>query len=314
MSRRIAIADLGSNTLKLSVTDVASNGAQHILDVAAHTVRLSAGVAETGFIEPVRIDRAMEALQEYELRAREMGAVAFRGVATAAVRMASNGSVFIDRIKRETAWRVNVITGQDEAHLTFLGLVGELPARGTCIIADIGGASTELIRVIDREPVLTQSVQIGSGTLADRTFRADPPGKDAVDTARLSALAILRDEPALAVSDAAALFLAGGNGVFLSRAAAWNRIQLPFVPQFMPLLVDRLAEIPARDLAAHLGIVEERARMLPAGGGIGMALVELVQPGSLVAVPSGIRGGLVHQWIESGRPADEVSTSQAGGE
>ena len=310
---RIAVVDIGSNTLKYSVTEIEATGAEHVVAAMAETIRLGAGVARTGQIEPRRIQLALDALRRFEDHARSLGAEAMRGVATAALRMASNSSDLLDRIAGETSWRVRVISGDEEARLTYEGLRGELPTSGQCVIADIGGASTELIRVEDGEPAAAHSIGIGSGTLADRCFSTDPPGPDAVLMAAEVALETLQGVEVLAPAPGAPLFLSGGNGMFLSGVSMWDQVRLPFVPEFLHLLVARLAELPAKDVAGYLHIAEERARMLPAGGAIALALVRIVGPASLHAVPSGIRGGLVREWIDAGFPPDPGIVTTTGG-
>jgi exopolyphosphatase/guanosine-5'-triphosphate,3'-diphosphate pyrophosphatase len=301
----IAIADLGSNSLKLSVTRVGAKGEQRILHAAAITVRLGYNVAKTGAMDPARIERAVEALRNYESIARNLGATIFIGVATAAVRMAANGNEFLSRVANETAWDITVISGDEEAHLAFLGLQAELPGTGAQVILDIGGASTEIIQVVDGAVTASQSIQLGSGTLADRCLETDPPGIPAVRSARAHADEVFAAE-ARPVVRGASLYVSGGNGVFLSQVADWDVVRLPFVVPFFPLLVDRLAEIPSDQVASHLAITGERARMLPAGAAIVWSLVDLVQPVDMLAIQSGIRGGLIRRWIAG---HDTISSS-----
>ena len=306
MTHRIAVVDIGSNSLKYSVTEIDAEGKQHVIAALAETVRLATGVVSTGTIEPHRIELAVAALRHFEDQARLLGVEAMRGVATAALRMASNGGDMLERIAGETSWRVRVISGDEEARLVFEGLKGELPSTGTCVIADIGGASTELIRVENGATAAARSIGIGSGTLADHGFLADPPGLDAVATAGEVAMETFRGVDVLGPAGGAPLYLTGGNGLFLSAITNWDKVRLPFVPEFFRRILDRLAVIPAVEVASYLGIAEERARVLPAGGAISLALVRIVGPISLHAVPSGIRGGLVREWIESGFAPDPV--------
>lgn len=292
---RIAVADLGSNTLKFSVTEVGPEGQQRVVHARANTIRLGHGIAGTGEIEPERIDSAISALRSYEHVARELGAAHFLGVATAAVRLANNSGELLSRITMETSWRIRVISGDDEARLTFLGLQATLPASGSHIVADVGGASTEIIAVDSGSLVASQSIDLGSGMLADQCFTEDPPGITVVHRAHDYALAQLSSHVS---HNAGTLFLAGGNGLFLSQVAEWGAVNLPFIVPFFPILVDRLSGIPSEQVARYLDISPERARMLPAGGAIAWALIDAMGPGGLQAVQSGIRGGLIRAWID----------------
>lgn len=296
MSIRVAVVDIGTNTLKFSVTEV-HDGSELIVDAHADTVRLGAGIQKSGAIDPDRIDRAMASLKSYERVASGIGADVFIGVATAALRMANNGAELLDRIALETAWDVRAITGAGEAALAFNGLVGLLPAHGVVLLADIGGGSTELISVRDRSLLVSESIEIGSGTLADRCFSQDPPGRDAVQLAVELAATTLKASRAIGCSAGSALYLSGGNGQFLSEIAAWDEVAIPFEPSRFDDLVVFIAGMESVTVAQFLGIAEERARMLPAGAAIAKAIVDILNPISIDVVPSGIRGGVLAEWL-----------------
>ncbi len=297
MPRRLAVVDMGSNTLKFSVTELADAGDELVIHAHAETVRLGAGVAQTGRIEPERMARALTALRDYERVASALGAEAFIGVATAALRMASNGDDLLDQIHNTTSWIVRVISGADEATLAFAGLVSSLPPDQESLLVDIGGGSTELISVSNRKLNASESVQLGSGTLADRCFTADPPGLEAVLQAVVSARTVLVDSAVLPIVTAPALVLSGGNGQFLESLSHWEAVDVTFSPAGFPELLPTLAALDSMLVATWLGIAPERARMLPAGAAIAMAVIDLARPQTIAAAPSGIRGGLVAEWI-----------------
>ncbi len=297
MPRRLAVVDMGSNTLKFSVTEVGPTGEERVIHAYAETVRLGAGVAVHGSIEPDRIERALIALRHYELVAKSYGVEACIGVATAALRMASNGDDLLDRIHRTTGWDISVITGADEARLAFKGLAGSLPSDKDSLLVDIGGGSTELMRVTNRTLVASESLDIGSGTLADRCFERDPPGGPAVLAAVRDARETLVPSSVLPIARAPDLIFSGGNGQFLKAFANWSAVDIPFTPGRFCDVLSSLAALDSVRLATYLDIAPERARMLPAGGAIAMAVIDRTQPDSIDAVPSGIRGGLVADWI-----------------
>ncbi len=297
MPRRVAVVDMGSNTLKFSVTDVDALGVEQVLHAHAETVRLGAGVAATGSIEADRVERALMALRHYELIAKSYGVEACIGVATAALRMASNGDDLLDKIHRTTGWNVSVITGEEEARLAFEGIARSLPRDKVSMVVDIGGGSTEILRVSDRLLVASESLAIGSGTLADRCFHHDPPGMGAILEAARQAGETLEESSIVDRIEAPALVLSGGNGQFLEAVANWQVVDIPFTTERFRDLVESLADIDSLQLAGYLGIVPERARMLPAGAAIAMAIVDRAHPASIAAAPSGIRGGLVAHWF-----------------
>lgn len=297
MPRRLAVVDIGSNTLKFSITEVQDSRQDHVLHAHAETVRLGAGVAIRGMIDPARSERALDALRHYELIAKSFGVEACIGVATAALRMAANGDDLLDQIHRKTGWSIRVITGEEEARLAFRGLADLLPAHQGSLLVDIGGGSTELISVANRTLVASESLRIGSGTLADRCFASDPPGLPVVREAVDAAAETLLGSLVLPAVTSPAIVLSGGNGQFLKAFAGWSEVNVPFVPDRFRDVLASLAAFESVRVAAYLDIVPERARMLPAGAAIAMAVIESARPGSIDAAPSGIRGGLVAEWI-----------------
>ncbi len=295
MSTRLALVDMGTNTLKYSIVDLQDDGSFSEVDSFADTVRLGAGIATSGRIDPERADRALGSLRIYQMRAEALGATVFLAVATSALRRASNGGDLLTSIADETKWDVKVISGDLEARLTWAGLRHMFPPEGDFVLVDIGGGSSEAIAIHDRELVASESNDIGSGVLADEAFSAYPPGAE-VDRARKIARDFLAASPVLAGVNEPGLVLSGGNGMFLAALANWDEVDIPFTPGRLPDLMHRIASLEPDAIAAYLGIAPERARMIPAGGAIAAAVADLTNPRGLYAVPSGIRNGMVQAW------------------
>lgn len=289
----LAVVDIGTNTLKFTVASCKRDGTIFPIAERAETVRIGAGIEATGRIDDDRAARAIAALRAFEAIATDAGAVSFTGVATETLRLATNGGEFLARITAETGWHVKVISGEEEARLTFIGLRPLLPPSGTSCIVDIGGGSTEWIVAVNAEITASQSIPLGSGRLADRLFTADPPGDDALTRARHAAATTLDQHVDVGGNACATLLLSGGNGQFLERL----RAHLGFGPGLnrssIAEVLSYLAHTPAIQVAGILGIAEERARVFPAGVAIAAAVVERVHPAAIMAVPSGIRTGLL---------------------
>jgi exopolyphosphatase/guanosine-5'-triphosphate,3'-diphosphate pyrophosphatase len=290
----IGAADLGTNTIKVSIAEVGASGALRELVDGAETIRLGAGIERTGGIEPERIELCLGVLKAYEARGTALGATTFIGVATEALRIARNGSELLDRIGRETSWDIHIISGDEEARLTFLGLRDHLPATGRALIVDIGGGSTELVLTEGGEMIASESVPIGSGRLADRFFHADPPSPDALAAAAEDARAALAASDLL--RDIEHVLLSGGNGVFLARLAEQLFPDDPINVALVERLLADFATVPAQVTADRLGIAHERARVLPAGAALALAALRLAQPRTIAGIPSGIRIGLIREW------------------
>ncbi len=182
-SRRVAAIDCGTNSIRLLVADLtADGGAVRLTDVhrEMRVVRLGEGVDATGRLSTGALDRTWHALSDYTATLRAAGAVDVRMAATSATRDATNRKDFVDMVRSTLGQEPEVITGQEEAELSFRGAVGDLdPTTGPFLVVDIGGGSTELVvgSVVDgRIEIAGQvSLDIGCVRLTERILRSDPP-------------------------------------------------------------------------------------------------------------------------------------------
>lgn len=295
MAFRISAADLGSNTLKFTHAELGAGGDIIKLREAADTLRLGAGIEQTGRVEPARIDACLDVLVSEQAVGETLGSKTFIGVATEALRVATNGQELLDRIAAETSWKIRLVSGDEEARLTFVGLSNQVPPQGTAMIVDIGGGSTEVIRIADGEVASRKSIPLGSGRLADRYFHQDPPGlkpiMNATDAARPQ---IEEDEqPSQRIGT---LLFSGGNGVFVKELIDQLFPGEPFSLQTVERLLQHLATAPAADTAERLGIAHERARVLPAGAAIAFGFLLREDAEHVLGVESGIRLGLIREY------------------
>lgn len=182
-SRRVAAIDCGTNSIRLLVADLARvDGVVKLTDVhrEMRVVRLGEGVDATGRLSTAAIDRTWSALADYTAILRTCGAVQVRMAATSATRDAANRSDFVAMVVSTLGQEPEVITGVEEAELSFRGAVGDLdPGTGPFLVVDIGGGSTEMvvgsvvgggIRVEGR-----QSLDIGCVRITERLLHGDPP-------------------------------------------------------------------------------------------------------------------------------------------
>ena len=153
-------------------------------------VRLGQGVDATGAFAPEAIERTRVALGEYAEIIRDTGATAVRMVATSATRDASNRDDFF-AMTREVLGAVipgaeaEVITGDEEARLSFAGAVGELDAsEGPFVVVDLGGGSTEVVLGDDAGVHAAYSTDVGCVRVTERCLHDDPPTTEQVDDAR----------------------------------------------------------------------------------------------------------------------------------
>lgn len=187
---RVAGIDCGTNSIRLLVADIADDGTLTDVTRLMRVVRLGQGVDATGRLAPEAIERTRVALTEYAGIIRATGATGVRMVATSATRDAQNREDFFS-MTREVLGAVipgaeaEVITGDEEARLSFAGAVGELDAaRGPFVVVDLGGGSTEVVLGDENGVHAAYSTDIGCVRLTERCLHDDPPTAEQVSEAR----------------------------------------------------------------------------------------------------------------------------------
>ncbi len=177
---RVAAIDCGTNSIRLLIADIdADGGTRRLTDVVREmrVVRLGQGVDATGELAPDALDRTFAAAADYAAMIREHGVGKVRFVATSATRDASNRQVFVDGIRDLLGVEPEVITGDEEAALSFAGASSVLPARGDelVLVVDLGGGSTEFVMGNADGVLAARSVDVGCVRMTERHLRSDPP-------------------------------------------------------------------------------------------------------------------------------------------
>ncbi|WP_327148347.1 Ppx/GppA phosphatase family protein [Nocardia sp. NBC_01329] len=190
MTDRVAAVDCGTNSIRLLIADIGADSTLTDVHREMRIVRLGKGVDATGQLNPEAIERTRVALADYVTLMLEHGVSRVRMVATSATRDASNREDFFAMTRAELGRVVpgataEVITGDEEARLSFTGAVGELSAAdGPFVVVDLGGGSTELV-VGDSGGVRAAfSADIGCVRVTERCLRGNPPEVAEVAAAR----------------------------------------------------------------------------------------------------------------------------------
>jgi exopolyphosphatase / guanosine-5'-triphosphate,3'-diphosphate pyrophosphatase len=170
---RVAAIDCGTNSVRLLIADVAAG---RLTDVARRMeiVRLGEGVDRTGRLAPEAVDRTRRALLGYAAEIAELGVTRVRMCATSASRDASNAGEFRDMVRGVLGVEPEVVSGDEEARLSFTGAVQGLDAEPPYLIVDIGGGSTEFVTG-RAETEHAISVDVGCVRMTERHLRSDPP-------------------------------------------------------------------------------------------------------------------------------------------
>jgi exopolyphosphatase/guanosine-5'-triphosphate,3'-diphosphate pyrophosphatase len=176
---RVAAVDCGTNSIRLLVADVDGRDKRDV-HREMRVVRLGQGVDRTGRLAPDALERTRAALVDYAATCRDLGVEANRMVATSATRDAQNRQDFHDMVLDVLGAEPEVVTGDEEAALSFDGATRGLdPAQGPFLVMDIGGGSTELV-LGTTSVVAARSVDVGCVRLTERHLHDDPPGPDQV--------------------------------------------------------------------------------------------------------------------------------------
>ena len=206
----VAAVDMGTNSIRLLVADL---GEDEPVDRARDMVitRLGQGVDRTGRLDPEALRRTMDVLERYVARARALGARRIRVGATSAVRDAADRRLLDRAVASLTGREPEVLTGEHEARLSFLGGTAGLGRPAPFLVFDIGGGSTELV-LGSEEPGAAMSVDIGSVRITERVGPSDPPTGDDLEAMRsLAAEGLAQAGTAVPAGEAATLVGVAGT-------------------------------------------------------------------------------------------------------
>jgi exopolyphosphatase/guanosine-5'-triphosphate,3'-diphosphate pyrophosphatase len=187
-STRVAAVDCGTNSVRLLVAELPGDGELRELARDMRITRLGQGVDRTGRLDPAAVERTLAALRGYAEDIRRLGAERVRMVATSASRDAANRDLFVTGVHEVLGVEPEVITGDEEARLSYLGATAELRAAGDdappgpYLVVDIGGGSTEFVLGTD-EVEAARSVDVGCVRMTERHLRDDPPTAEQVEAA-----------------------------------------------------------------------------------------------------------------------------------
>ncbi len=194
---RVAAIDCGTNSIRLLVADLS---ADKLADVhrEMRIVRLGQGVDATGRLAPEALERTRVALADYAVTARCADTERVRMVATSAIRDAANREEFFGMVRSTLGTDAEVITGDEEARLSFTGAVGDLdPAAGPFVVVDVGGGSTEVVLGDwdgrSAQVTAARSVNVGCVRITERHLRSDPATPEEISAAEQFAAQTLQE-------------------------------------------------------------------------------------------------------------------------
>jgi exopolyphosphatase/guanosine-5'-triphosphate,3'-diphosphate pyrophosphatase len=299
---RLGVIDVGSNTVHLLVVD-AHRGAQPI-PASSHKIelRLSEHVTDDGSIADSGAKALARFVRECLTLAEDQGVEDVMAFATSAVREAPNGQDVLDLVREQTGVSLEVLSGEDEARLTFLAARRWFGwSSGTLAVVDIGGGSLELAAGMDEEPDAAVSLELGAGRLTRDLLPGDPPAADRVREARRE----IRVRLASAVrplSKVGPVDRAVGTSKTMRSlarvAGAAPSSEGPYAARHLErvdltAIVGRLTTMTAQERATLPGVSAGRSRQLLAGALVAEAAMDLLGFERLDICPWALREGII---------------------
>jgi exopolyphosphatase/guanosine-5'-triphosphate,3'-diphosphate pyrophosphatase len=296
--RSLAVIDVGSNSGRVVVIRIGGPGHLEILANGRAPLRLARDLRRGNRIAPETIERTAAALRDFRAIADSAGAGTLIAVATSAVRESENADEFQARIEAESGVGVRVISGDEEAHYTFLGAVHGLPVdRGA--VADLGGGSLELTEFDERRALRSWTLPLGSLRLSDRFLKSDPPAKEEIQELAEYARTTIEGAEVGELEPGERVVGTGGTIRNLAKMdQASRRYPIPRLHGYVLTrkrvqeLADLLASRRLSRRRLMSGLSRERADSIVGGGLALLSFLEHVGAAELTVSSQGLREGL----------------------
>jgi exopolyphosphatase/guanosine-5'-triphosphate,3'-diphosphate pyrophosphatase len=277
---RVAVIDVGTNSTRLLIADVdPETGVVEELLRRSQVTRLGEGVDTSGCLSDAAIARVFGTLAQYRRLLDSHECRANLAVLTSAVRDASNGASFAERVRRDYGLDARVLTGEEEAQLTFLGAMSghadrdHAGAEAPTVVIDIGGGSTEFIVGIGRTAGFHVSLPVGVVRMSERHIHSDPPAPAELQSLALDTRAVFSD--GLPATERAPVHRGIAVGGTATSAAAIDQALDPYDPErvqgyelqlaTVEMLLARVAEMTEAQRRALVGLNPDRAPTIVAG-------------------------------------------------
>jgi exopolyphosphatase/guanosine-5'-triphosphate,3'-diphosphate pyrophosphatase len=308
---RLGVLDVGSNTVHLLLVDAHWGAHPTPMHSQRWTLKLASLIGPDGALSDGGASSLIESVAEAAQAARDAECEELLGFATSAVRDASNSAEVLDAVTRTTGIRLQVLSGEDEARLTFLAVRRWFGwSAGNLLVLDIGGGSLEIGGGQDEEPTLAVSLPIGAGRMYRERLaggqNGGPPGAPAVTALREHALRVLA--PVTGRIRAAGPFdrVAGSSKTFrtLARlAGAAPTAAGPRIPRFLSVTALRqvtafISRMAPEDVGALEGVSADRSAQLAAGAAVALAAMTAAGVEEVQICPWALREGVILQRLD----------------
>ncbi len=299
--KRIGIVDLGSNSVRMSIIWVEQDHSYHMVEQAKSMVRLSEGMSEDAHLSPQAMERTKSALSMFKKLAGVHQVDEIHAVATAAVRQAKNRDVFLDLVREETNWELQIISGEKEAYYDYLGVVNTLQLENF-VLMDIGGGSTELAWIENRQLKKAVSLPLGAVLLTESFFPEGEVSQKGIHEAKDRFDRALDEIEWLDEVDGLPIVGLGGTWrsiAKLDRSATRNSIQRihGYVLERKETLewVEDLWGMSRKERQKAKGISAERAEVIVGGIVPIERVIKRLKPKEIIISGNGVREGIFYE-------------------
>jgi len=307
---RLGVLDVGSNTVHLLVVDAYRGGHPTPTHSSKSVLRLAENLTKDGRLSKAGEQSLVDAVARAKKDARHQGCDDLLAFATSAVRDASNSSAVLARIKRETGIELAVLTGPEEARLTFLAVRRWYGwSAGRLLALDIGGGSLEIAVGVDEEPELVISLPLGAGRMAREFLRGDPPDKKALGqlcehvetTLAKPAKEIAGIGPSDRIVATSKTFRSLARLTGAAPSSAGPRASRHLTREGLSQLIGFISRISSADLAELDGVSPTRSEQLLAGAVVAEVAMKCLGVGAVQICPWALREGVILRrldWLE----------------
>lgn len=300
----LAIVDLGSNSVRMAITEIQADGTYREVKRVKEDSRISEGMGREKMLQPAAMDRTITALKRFTKLYVGLPNLTVRAITTAAVRQAKNQKEFLGRVKKETGIDLQVITGAKEAYYDYLGVVRTLE-MDHCLILDTGGASVELILVQHKKARNLISIPIGAVNLSEQFHLGGYVKAADLFKAQVSVNERLTKIPWLKYASHVPIVLLGGANRTLARMSRnykrQGRGSIHGYQLSARAVYATYRELLNKNLAQRKkisGLEPDRADIIIGGM---LPLVSLLQrnsDGRVIFSESGVREGVIAEYIQ----------------
>jgi exopolyphosphatase/guanosine-5'-triphosphate,3'-diphosphate pyrophosphatase len=307
--KRVAAVDIGTNSVRLLVAEVDGTTPRDAkvvpLDRRMRITRLGQGVDRARALAPEAIARTTAVLREYRAALDEHGVTAVRATATSAARDSSNRDEFFTAAHDALGVTPELLSGEEEAALSFLGATADLDAPAPYLVVDIGGGSTEFVLGTD-EPTGLVSLDMGCVRMTEQFLHDDPPAPEELSNAVSYVRDLVADVPRVVPGAADAATLVGLAGTVTTVAAIEQGL-----PEYDPEKIHHfvltreaaedvfrtLATESAADRAHNPGLEAGRVDVIVGGAAVLVGIFRVLEFDEMLVSEADILDGLVRSQV-----------------